>query len=156
MGDRDPRIPEGGGCRRPWESTFRQLDIYENLSLLRASVCPLGRSMLSSCRPTSEACGFSHAEQTREAEARAEVHGSSEHHRCWQWWLPGAYQTGPGDGPAQSEVRACCRLRKGLQPQNIEGAEHSRPCATSSLPCTWDKPLPCLVLVPWEDMEMNI
>lgn len=111
--------------------------------------------MLSPCRPTSEACGFSHAEPTREAEARAEVHGSSEHHRCWQWWLPGAYQTGPGDGPAQSEVRACCRLRKGLQPQNIEGAEHSRPCSTSSLPCTWDKPLPCLVLVPWEDMEMK-
>lgn len=57
-------------------------------------------------RSTPEACGFSHAEPSREAAARAEVHGSPEHHGCRGWRLPGAHQTGPGDGPAQPEVGA--------------------------------------------------
>lgn len=94
--------------------------------------------ILSARRPTSEACGFPHAEPSREAAARAEVHGSPEHHRCWGWWLPSAHSTGPGDGPAQPEVGAPAPPLEctALGGERVQG---SNPMATSEVLRDWDK-----------------
>ena len=104
-------------------------------------VHPLIGMILSARRPASEACGFPHAEPSWEAAARAEVHGSPEHHRCWGWWLPGAHSTGPGDGPAQPEVGAPAPplKRTALGGERVQG---SNAAPTSEVPCDWDKPPP--------------
>lgn len=81
-------------------------------------------------RPSTEAGGLPHAEPTREAEARAEVHGGPKHHGRRLWRVSGAHSPGFGDGTAQSEVGSATTTPV---PQSIVSCTNFTPIFTPPL-----------------------